>query len=111
MFKSPTLRNAASRSVFFRNGRYHTLEDVMRFYVQRDTNPEKWYRRKANGKVDKYDDLPVRYRENADVADAPFDRKLGGKPALSEAEIRDVIAFLKTLDDGYSEKAGGVGGR
>lgn len=111
MFKSPTLRNAASRSVFFHNGRYHTLEDVMRFYVQRDTNPEKWYPRKANGKVDKYDDLPVRYRENADVADAPFDRKLGGKPALSEAEIRDVIAFLKTLDDGYSEKAGGVGGR
>lgn len=49
----------------------------MRFYVQRDTNPEKWYPRKANGKVDKYDDLPVRYRENADVADAPFDRKLG----------------------------------
>ncbi|MBU9322592.1 hypothetical protein KTE24_18130 [Burkholderia gladioli] len=81
----------------------------MRFYVQRDTNPEKWYPRKANGKVDKYDDLPVRDRENADVADAPFDRKLGGKPALSEAEIRDVIAFLKTLDDGYSEKAGEVG--
>ena len=25
----------------------------------------------------------------------------GSKPALSETEIRDVIAFLKTLSDGY----------
>ncbi|NDZ16269.1 hypothetical protein [Variovorax sp. WS11] len=26
-------------------------------------------------------------------------RKPGGKPALTEAEIRDVIAFLRTLTD------------
>ncbi|MDC6133809.1 hypothetical protein PPH41_39775 [Burkholderia gladioli] len=29
--------------------------------------------------------------------------------SVERAEIRDVIAFLKTLDDGYSEKAGEVG--
>ncbi|MBC8721215.1 c-type cytochrome [Paraburkholderia sp. 31.1] len=107
MFKSPTLRNVATRSVFFHNGRFHKLEDVMRFYVERDTNPAKWYPKGANGKVDKFDDLPRRYRNNVDFADAPMDRKLGGKPALNEAEIRDVIAFLQTLNDGYSVTPGG----
>jgi cytochrome c peroxidase len=101
------LRNVATRSVFFHNGRYHTLEDVMRFYVERDTDPRKWYPTLPSGKVDKYDDLPARYRDNIDVADAPLDRKLGGKPALNEAEIRDVIAFLKTLNDGYAATPGG----
>ena len=108
MFKSPTLRNVATRSVFFHNGRFHNLEDVLRFYVERDTDPGKWYPKRADGKVDKFNDLPARYRENVDLADAPMDRKLGGKPALNEAEIRDVIAFLKTLNDGYSVTAGGV---
>jgi cytochrome c peroxidase len=107
MFKSPTLRNAATRSVFFHNGRFHNLEDVMHFYVERDTNPGKWYPKRANGKVDKFNDLPPRERDNVDLADAPMDRKLGGKPALNEAEIRDVIAFLQTLNDGYSATAGG----
>jgi cytochrome c peroxidase len=108
MFKSPTLRNVATRSVFFHNGRFHNLEDVMRFYVERDTNPGKWYPKQADGKIDKFNDLPPRYRENVDLADAPMDRKLGGKPALNESEIRDVIAFLKTLSDGYSVTAGGL---
>lgn len=107
MFKSPTLRNVATRSVFFHNGRFHNLEDVMHFYVERDTNPGKWYPKRANGKVDKFNDLPPRDRDNVDFADAPMDRKLGGKPALNDAEIRDVIAFLQTLNDGYSATAGG----
>jgi cytochrome c peroxidase len=109
MFKSPTLRNVATRSVFFHNGRFHTLEDVMHFYVERDTDPRKWYPKLANGKIDKFNDVPPRYRDNADVADAPMDRKLGGRAALNEAEIRDVIAFLKTLNDGYSATPGGPG--
>jgi cytochrome c peroxidase len=33
--------------------------------------------------------------------DAPFDRKPGDKPALDEGEIKDVVAFLNTLTDGY----------
>jgi cytochrome c peroxidase len=107
MFKSPTLRNVATRSVFFHNGRFHNLEDVMRFYVERDTSPGKWYPLLANGKVDKYNDLPPRYRDNIDVADAPLDRKPSAKPALNEGEIRDVIAFMQTLNDGYSTTPGG----
>ena len=52
MFKTPTLRNAASRQVFFHNGRFHTLDDVLHFYVERDTDPRKWYPIVA-GKLDR----------------------------------------------------------
>ena len=107
MFKDPTLRNAASRSVFFHNGRFHTLEQVLRFYAGRDTEPQKWYPR-ANGRVVRYDDLPEKYRGNIDILDPPFfNRWPGGKPALSEREIQDLLTFIKTLDDGYSAVAGG----
>lgn len=58
-------------------------------------------RPRAEGSVDAYDDLPPEYKRNLDVADAPFDRKFGDKPALNEAEIADVIAVLNTLTDGY----------
>jgi cytochrome c peroxidase len=42
-FKVPTLRNAATRSVFFHNGVFHSLNQVLHFYNTRDTNPEFWY--------------------------------------------------------------------
>jgi cytochrome c peroxidase len=107
MFKTPTLRNVATRNVFFHNGRFHRLEDVMHFYVERDTDPEKWYRTLA-GRLDIFDDLPPRYRDNVDRTDAPLDRPRARTPALSAAEIDDLIAFLKTLNDGYSVTAGGA---
>lgn len=105
MFKTPTLRNAASRQVFFHNGRFHTLDDMMHFYVERDIAPAKWYP-KQNGKTLQFDDLPAAYRKNVDHINAPFNRKTGDSPALNDEEIRDVIAFLKTLDDGYSTQSG-----
>ena len=101
MFKTPSLRNVATRQAFFHNGRYSTLDEVMHFYVQRDTSPEKFYPRRPDGSVAKYDDLPAQYQGNIDTLDAPFNRKPGDKPALNEAEIKDVIAFLGTLSDGY----------
>lgn len=101
LFKTPTLRNVATRHVFFHNGVYRTLEDVTRFYVKRDTNPDEIYPKDAGGKVQKFDDLPAQYQANVDVIDAPMNRKLGDAPALNEAEIGDVVAFLKTLTDGY----------
>ncbi|BFI94645.1 MAG: cytochrome c peroxidase [Rhodanobacter sp.] len=107
MFKTPTLRNVATRQVFFHNGYFHTLDAVMRFYVERDTDPRQWYP-VVGGKLQEFDDLPPRYRANVDSSDAPMDRKPGDKPALDAREIADVIAFLKTLDDGYSAKAGGA---
>jgi cytochrome c peroxidase len=102
LFKTPSLRNVATRKVFFHNGVFHSLEEVMHFYVERETNPAKWYPRLANGEINRYNDLPARYKQNIDVIDAPFDRREGDEPALSNAEIADVVAFLQTLTDGYT---------
>ncbi|MDS0796904.1 cytochrome-c peroxidase [Burkholderia pseudomultivorans] len=103
LFRTPSLRNVALRKTFFHNGVYHSLEDVMRFYVERDIHPEKFYP-VVHGKVQIYDDLPKRYWPNIN-REPPFDRKPGDKPALDEAEIKDVIAFLNTLTDGYQQTA------
>jgi cytochrome c peroxidase len=101
LFKTPTLRNVATRKVFFHNGSLHSLDDAVRFYVERETRPEKWYPRKADGTVEMYDDLPTVHRVNVDVSDAPFNRRRGEQPALNDQEIEDVVAFLNTLTDGY----------
>ncbi len=100
MFLTPTLRNSAKRGVYFHNGVYHDLKQVLNFYNLRDTNPERIYPRDASGRVMKYDDLPARYHGNIDVADAPLDRQKCGMPALKDAEADDIIAFIRTLDDG-----------
>lgn len=100
-FKVPSLRNVAVRKAFFHNGRFTTLKEALTFYVQRDTNPEKWYPRNADGTVQKFDDLPEAYHRNVNTTEAPYNRQLGGTPALSDTEIDDVIAFLETLTDGY----------
>ncbi|HZR35101.1 MAG TPA: cytochrome c peroxidase [Nevskia sp.] len=101
LFRAPSLRNVTLRKVFFHNGAFHSLEQVLHFYAERDTNPGKWYPRKADGSIDKFDDLPPQYRPNVN-REPPFGGRPGGKPALSEAEIRDLIAFLGTLADGYA---------
>ena len=98
-FKVPTLRNVAERRAFFHNGRFKTLKETLTFYVQRDTNPEKWYQVGAGGSVAKFDDLPARHHGNVNTSEAPYDRKPGNAPALTDAEIDDVIAFLRTLSD------------
>jgi cytochrome c peroxidase len=100
MFKAPTLRNVALRRTFMHNGVFHSLEEVIRFYVERDIRPEKWYPRDAAGRVRKLDDLPPQYHGNINI-EPPFDRRAGDLPALSDAEIADIIAFLSTLTDGY----------
>ncbi len=67
--------------------------------MERDTNPEKWYPRGEDGKVEKFNDLPARYRANVDTTDAPLDRKRGEAPVWNEQQIDDVLAFLRTLVD------------
>jgi cytochrome c peroxidase len=100
MFKTPTLRNVATRKAFFHNGQLKTLRDVIRFYNTRDTQPELWYPTK-NGKVQKYDDLPPQYRANLDKQ-APLDgKKAGAAGAMSEQDMQDLEAFLNTLTDHY----------
>jgi cytochrome c peroxidase len=101
MFLTPTLRNVATRKVFFHNGVFHSLQEVQDFYDFRDIAPEKTFRRRPDGSVAKYDDIPPAYAGNIDVDDPPFDRKPGDTPAMSPQDERDIIAFLEALTDGY----------
>ncbi len=101
MFRTPSLRNAATRHAFFHNGVYRTLAQVLEFYVRRDTRPDRIFPRAADGTVLVDDDLPPAYRRNVDTIDAPFGRRARDAPALTDAEQRDIISFLATLTDGY----------
>jgi len=100
-FKVPSLRNVALRKTFFHNGQFKSLKDALTFYVQRDTNPEKFYP-VVGGVVQKFNDLPPEYQRNVNREEVPYNRNPGDSPALSDAEIDDVIAFLNTLSDGFA---------
>jgi cytochrome c peroxidase len=100
MFLTPSLRNTATRKVFLHNGVFHTLDEVLDWYVNRDLHPERFYSKDASGNVFKYDDMPAKYTQNVDTTDAPFNRHPGDQAALSKEDIQDVIAFLRTLSDG-----------
>jgi cytochrome c peroxidase len=102
MFRTPTLRNVATRGVFFHNGVFHRLDDVLRFYAQRDTSPAQWYGVAADGGLRVDADLPKPYQANID-RQAPFGRRIGEPPAFDAADIRDMLAFLNTLTDGYAQ--------
>ncbi len=104
LFRSPSLRNVALRKTFFHNGAIKSLRDAVAFYATRDTDPGRWYPRNADGTVAKFDDLPQRYWANINN-EPPFGRKPGDKPALSDGEIDDIVAFLNTLTDGYKPAA------
>ncbi|GFE97118.1 cytochrome-c peroxidase [Gluconobacter sp. Gdi] len=102
MFATPTLRNVAARKVFFHNGVFHDLHQVLDFYVLRDIHPERFYSRDAHGHLQVPDDIPPQYRSNLDRTDAPMDRKPDDPPALTPQERSQIIQFLKTLTDGWS---------
>lgn len=100
LFRTPTLRNVATRKAFFHNGVFHSLKDVVAFYATRDTDPGRWYPRRADGSIAIYDDLPERYSGNINI-DPPFGGKPGDAPRLDDNEIDDIVAFLATLTDGW----------
>jgi cytochrome c peroxidase len=127
MFKTPTLRNVATRKSFFHNGVMHSLEQVIRFYNTRDTMPEIWYptvggvakgrpdagfptyglvtTQYVGGTVRKFDDLPAQFVANIDTQ-MPLDgRAAHSAPPMSEQNIADLICFLDTLNDGYKPAA------
>ena len=76
------------------NGAFANLRDVVRFYATRATNPERWYGRGA-----RFDDTPAASRGLIDVTSVPYDRHVGDAPALDDAEIDAIVAFLGTLTD------------
>ncbi len=78
-FKVPSLRNVAVSAPYFHNGYFDNLNDAVRFYSERDV-PGKFPAPEASQNVNK-DEL--------------------GDLHLTPQEIDDIVAFLKTLTDGY----------
>jgi cytochrome c peroxidase len=95
MFRTPSLRNVATRKRFFHNGGFTSLTKVVQFYATRDTNPERWYPRGT-----KFDDLPAQYHANVNI-EPPFGGKPGDTPHLDDKQVADIVAYLGTLTDGY----------
>jgi cytochrome c peroxidase len=100
LFKTPTLRNVATRKVFFHNGVFTSLAQVIDFYNTRDTNPAKWYPT-VNGVVQQYNDLPTAMKINVDRVDVPFGLSPGATPYMTAQNEADLLCFLETLTDGY----------
>lgn len=98
-FRIPSLRNVEHRPVFFHNGGFTSLEQVLRFYATRDTDPAQWYPSVA-GQVQLYDDLPLHLQANVE-RNVPF----GPRRTMSDADIADILCFLRTLSDGYTGPA------
>ncbi len=79
-FRTPTLRNVALSGPYFHNGCFGTLEEVVHFYNTRDSS--------GSGFA-----IPE-YAATIDHAET-------GNQHLSAQDEADIVAFLKTLTDGY----------
>ena len=93
-FKVPTLRNVAVKEAFMHNGFFTQLDEVVAFYVTRDTTPDRWYPTGA-----KFNDLPSAFQANVNTSEVPYDRHPGEAPRLNQQEITDLTVFLRTLTD------------
>jgi len=94
LFRTPSLRNVAARPVFFHNGVFTSLAQVLDFYNTRDTAPARWY---PGGR--RFDDLPPAYQGNLSRL-APFGARIAGsEPPMSAQDLSDIECFLHTLSD------------
>jgi cytochrome c peroxidase len=96
LFKVPTLRNIALTAPYMHNGLFDNLRDAVAYYATRDTDPKKWF---PDGK--KFNDLPPQFHANVDVETPPYQRRPEQRAQLNDDEIDDIVAFLRTLTDGY----------
>jgi len=79
-FRVPTLRNVDITPPYLHNGVFKTLYQVVAFYNTRDVAPWPEAETSANLNVDEMGNL-----------------------GLTNQEVEDIVAFLKTLTDGWSE--------
>ena len=79
------------------SGAFASLRDVVaRHHAGAD--PRRWYKSGV-----KFEDLPKRYRGQVNVSSIPYNRREGDVPALNDAEIDAIVAFLRTLTDAKYE--------
>ena len=77
-FKVPSLRNVAISAPYTHNGFFKTLEEVMHFYNKRD----------------------VEFFPVAEIP-ATVNKDELGNLGLTDQEEKDIVAFMKTLTDGF----------
>ena len=99
-FRTPSLRNVAVRQSFMHNGVFTNLRDAVAFYATRATDPMRWYKSAV-----KFDDVPAKYRNQVNMNSIPYNRRQGDTPALTDADIDAIVAFLNTLTDVAYRKA------
>jgi cytochrome c peroxidase len=104
-FRTPSLRNVAARERYMHNGVFSDLRDVVAFYATRAIEPERWYK---DGHL--FDDVAPRHLGNVNVATMPYNRRKGMKPALDDADIDAIVAFLRTLTDAPFEASAAAHG-
>jgi len=85
-FKTPTLRNVGKAQRFMHNGAFRTLEEVVHFYNTRDV-----FGAGFNGRAW---GLPEYF--------PTMDREHLGGLGLTAPQEAAIVAFMKTLDDGYT---------
>ena len=93
-FKVPTLRNIARTAPYMHNGYFTTLRGAVAFYNDRDV------RKRCP------QDLPEAEANRRKCWPAPevaanVNTEELGRLGLSEREVDDIVAFLRTLDDGF----------
>jgi cytochrome c peroxidase len=96
-FKSPSLRNVAVSGPYMHNGYFKTLRGVLDFYNTRDVKPRcaDKFTSEANAEAQGCWPEPEQTL-NENTVDL-------GNLKLSDQDIDDMLAFLGTLTDGWSE--------
>lgn len=97
--KVPTLRNVAITAPYMHNGYFKTLHGAVEFYSSRDTK-----RRCQQSLTTETKALAQQCWPAAEVPNNVNHDELGALN-LSPTEINDLVAFLKTLTDGYKPKS------
>jgi cytochrome c peroxidase len=99
-FKVPTLRNIELTGPYMHNGYFRTLRATVVFYNDRDRKP-----RCGTDRVTEEAALHGKCWPAPEVA-SNVNRDELGDLGLSEREIDDIVAFMKTLTDGWQGAKG-----
>ena len=94
-FKVPTLRNIALTAPYMHNGYFRTLEGVMAFYNNRDRRPA------CKQTLVTEEEAMQRKCWPAPEVKRNVNRDELGRLGLTPGEEQAIIAFMKTLTDGY----------
>ena len=97
-FKVPTLRNVDLSPPYMHNGYFTSLRAVVAFYNDRDVRP------RCKAALSEAEALKARCWPAPEVA-ANVNKEEMGRLRLSDREIDDIVAFMRTLTDGWEPAA------